>query len=51
VLKPLGAETPTGGFLMLVLTTDGYVGTSFGSSPRAYDLSSLGNVEILRDDA
>jgi hypothetical protein len=49
--RPLGAEQPTGRFLMVVVTADAYEGTSFGISPNGYDLTSLGTVEVLRDDA
>jgi uncharacterized protein YceK len=49
--RPPGAVTPTGRFLMLVVTADAYEGTSFGISPNRYDLASLGTVEVLRDDA
>jgi uncharacterized protein YceK len=49
--RPPGAVTPTGRFLMLVVTADAYEGTSGGISPNRYDLSSLGEVEVLRDKA
>ena len=47
---PSGGAAPKGRFLTMVYEADDFESTSFHMSPTAYDLASLGPVQVLRDN-
>lgn len=48
---PAGADPPSGRYLLLAVTVDGFQSTSFGIGPDARDLGALGAVQVLRGSA